>query len=341
MIGIRVDANAEIATGHVMRCLSIADELKRNCTGCIFITTEVFALQIIQSKGYQAIYMKSTWNKLENEIELLSNIIREHQIDKLIVDSYFVTYKYLQQIISISKIIYLDDLNLFQYPVSMLINYNIYAEMSSYANAYRDTDTKLLLGCQYAPLRNEFISIEPSFRRIVKKVFITTGGSDQFNVAGKLLAAIIDKSLFSELEFHVILGKMNSYLGYLQDLAQKRNLIFLHHDVKNMSVLMTKCDIAVSAGGSTLYELCACGIPTICFSFADNQLFGVRGFESQGLMSYAGDVRTDETEIISNLIILISSYISDFDLRKNISENMQKKVDGEGASRVVQEIINL
>lgn len=341
MIGIRVDANAEIATGHVMRCLSIANEMRRNHIDCVFITADVFSEQIVHASGFVVILLKTPWNELEEETEELVRVIEKYKIEKLIVDSYFVTVPYFDQIKTHTRIIYIDDLNLFQFPVAMIINYNIYAEKFSYPEIYRGTDTKILLGCDYAPLRSEFDSVIPSFRRTVDKIFITTGGMDQFNAAGKLLRHITKEKLFEDIEFHVVLGRLNRYSHFFHELQERNHLIFLHQDVTTMSVLMTSCDIAISAGGSTLYELCACGVPTICFSSADNQLFGVKGFEEAGLMAYAGDIRTGEDACINNLIASIDEYIYHPDLREKRSDDMRKLVDGKGASRIAEAVMQI
>lgn len=341
MIGIRVDANKEIATGHVMRCLSIASVMKNVGIDCVFITADENAKQIVYSNGFEVICLNSQWNDHDREIKSLINVIQEYKIDKLIIDSYYVTKKYLEQLMAHTKVIYIDDMNFFRYPVSMVVNYNIYYEIFSYPEIYSGTDTQLLLGCDYVPLRDEFKSVTPSYREMVKKLLITTGGADQYNVAGKLLNTIIKEKLFKGMGFHVVVGKLNNHYDYLQELSNKRNSIVLHQDVKTMSVLMTNCDIAITAGGSTIYELCSCGIPAICFSFADNQLYGVKGFESEGLMAYAGDFRDGEEECISNLIFYIEEYISNPQARNERTVNMRKKVDGHGVERIVSAIISL
>ena len=341
MIGIRVDANAEIATGHVMRCLSIANEMRRKHIDCVFITADVFSEEIIQESGFDVILLKTPWNEMEKEIEELVRVIKKYAIERLIIDSYFVTVRYFDQIKIHTMIIYIDDMNLFQFPAAMIINYNIYAEKFSYPEIYHGADTKILLGCEYAPLRSEFDSVIPLFREKVDKILITTGGTDQLNAAGKLLGHITKEKIFEDIEFHVVLGRLNRYAHFYHELQAKNHLIVLHQDVTTMSALITSCDIAISAGGSTLYELCACGVPTICFSFADNQLFGVKGFEEAGLMTYAGDIRTGEEECINNLIKGIDKYIYHPELRKKRSDEMRKLVDGKGASRIVAAVMQI
>ncbi len=341
MIGIRVDTNREIATGHVMRCLSIAFGMKTRGIDCVFITADEYAKQIVSSNGFEVVCLNSQWNEFDNELENLIKLLQEYKIAKLIIDSYYVTEQYLGRLAYKTKVIYIDDMNFFRYPVSMVINYNVYYDIFRYPEIYSGTKTQLLLGCDYAPLREEFKSIQPLFRGNVKKVLITSGGTDQFNVAGKLLSKVVRDKLFEGIKFHVVVGRMNTHLDFLKKLSDRSNRIELHQNVKAMSELMRYCDIAITAGGSTMYELCACGVPSICFSFADNQLYGVKGFERELLMTYAGDVRDDENQCISNLIASIEDYIADSNLRKEKAINMRKKVDGNGVNRIVKAIVDL
>jgi len=341
MIGIRVDANKEIATGHVMRCLSMAFGFKSVGIDCVFITADEFATQIVASRGYEVICLNSQWDELDKETKRLVEVIQEYKIDKLIIDSYYVTAQYLQRLRAHTKVIYIDDMNFFQYPVAMVINYNIYYEIFSYPEIYKNTETQLLLGCRYAPLREEFKSVNPTYRELVKKILVTTGGTDQYNVAGKVITRIVEEDLFQGIEFHVVLGSLNSNFNYLKELSDRCPSIVLHQNVKVMSELMISCDIAITAGGSTMYELCACGVPTISLSFADNQLYGVESFSKEGIMAYAGDIRNNEEECIDNLIDNIKKYNASPVVRGKKAISMQEKVDGTGINRIVKAVVNL
>ena len=102
---------------------------------------------------------------------------------------------------------------------------------------------------------------------------------------------------------------------------------------------MKKAESAISAGGTTLYELCACGTPTISYSFADNQIDNVEQFQKDELIDYAGDVR--KTNIFENVKKLLNHYTQNYDLRKGRSRKMQQLIDGNGASRIVGELIKI
>ncbi len=341
MIGIRVDANETIATGHLMRCLAIADELQHQVSPPVFLTTDAYAEQIIASKGYPVLLLSAEWNQMDRELPELLNLIAQYSIDKLFIDSYSVTYSYLATLQKHCQVIYLDDLNAFPYPVSMILNYSIYADSIPYAKIYASSPVKLLLGTAYAPLRSEFKSLSVQKRPSVSKILITAGGVDNYNVAGFLLKKIQGENQFPDIEFHVVVGKLNCHLKELEMFPEQSSHIILHHDVSRMAGLMTSCDLAVSAGGTTLYELSACGVPTVCFSVADNQLENVRGFAAKGIMEYAGDVRADLSGVLDRVIWHLKKYIADPIFRERCSCNMQKVVDGIGAERVASEIIAL
>ena len=95
---------------------------------------------------------------------------------------------------------------------------------------------------------------------------------------------------------------------------------------------MKEADLAISAGGTTLYELCAVGTPAISYSFADNQLYNVKQFAKDGMIDYAGDVRRDD--IFTNVVELYQKYDKDRRLREERSVRMQQMVDGKGAERI-------
>ena len=341
MIGIRVDGNKEIATGHVMRCLSIAEEIKKNGEKCIFLIADTNPKQLIISHDFPIICLDSVWNELDNETDKLHKVIQEHEIDTLLVDTYFVTSAYLSSLNAICNVIYIDDLHMFRYPVAAVINYNIYAENLPYTENYMKTNTKLLLGPKYAPLREEFQNINPYFRNNVEKILITAGGTDTFNAAGHIIAQVVADDFFKGIEFHVVAGRLNPHIAELKSMAETYPSIVIHQNVQIMSELMLDCDIAVTAGGSTMYELCACGVPSICFSWADNQLPGVKAFSERGLMKSAGEIRDNREKCIQQIIIQLKDYITNTEKRKVDSINMREITDGYGAKRLADEIVKI
>lgn len=334
MIAIRVDGNSEIATGHIMRCLAVANGLQASGKECIFIVADNKSESLLSSSGFKIINLHSVWNDLDSEISKIIAVIEEQDIDRLIVDTYFVTEKYLYALEEVCRVIYIDDLNAFKYPVSVLINYNLYASDIPYSKIYAGTNTRLLLGPKYAPLRSEFQNIKPHFRENVKKILITAGGVDTYNAAGEILQKVVKDEFFNGIEFHVVAGQLNSHTGELESISKKYPNVIIHKSVERMSELMCDCDIAVTAGGSTMYELCACGVPSICFSWADNQIPGVSVFTKMGFMISAGDIRNDSNKCVNTVVNGLKMYCRDSDMRVRCGKKLKGVVDGEGTKRI-------
>lgn len=335
---MRADANSKLGSGHVMRCLSIAKALRKRGQETTFITADKEAATLILDQEFLSICLNSTYDNLEEEIEKLKSLVIGEDIQMLLIDSYYVTLNYLEEINKLTRVIYMDDLNLFIYPVEILINYNIYAERDTPKEKYPNS-TKLLLGCNYVPLRDEFICEKLEIQKTAKNVLITTGGADSYNMAGQIIKYIRNDQRLNFLRLHVVIGPLNNNLQSLNEISKQFNDVILHFNVSNMSQRMRESDIAISAGGSTLYELCSCGVPTISFSYADNQREGTKEFDRQGFIYYAGDSRDDVTQCLKNIGDKLLEFCEDDLLRKGLSLRMQALVDGFGSDRIVEKIL--
>lgn len=353
MLYIRTDANSIIASGHVMRCLTIANEVRKLGEQVTFITADMQGIELISSNGFTAICLESEWNNLDSELDKLITVIKEYKIEKLLIDSYYVTERYLSKLRGYVKLIYIDDLSKFPYPVDILINYNNYACSLGYEKWAKEYKTKLLLGCSYAPLREEFREITRIVSKNIKNILLTTGGSDSYHVAYKFLQYLINeyyddtptnmedeiemiKYQIESLNFHVVIGKFHSDKEKLEKIVQKYPNIVLHKEVNNISQLMKQSDIAITAGGFTMYELCACGVPMITYSLADNQILGVRGFQQLGVAKYCGDVRDGEEILWKEFVNALKLYSLNFELNCENSIKKQALVDGFGACRLTK-----
>ncbi|MCI8455424.1 MAG: UDP-2,4-diacetamido-2,4,6-trideoxy-beta-L-altropyranose hydrolase [Lachnospiraceae bacterium] len=333
---IRVDANERIGTGHVMRCLSIAKELRNRQEETVFLIADSDSSELISEHGFPFICLSSVWNDLEYEMDVLIQVIVEQNISRLLIDSYFVTKPYLEIIGRYTKIIYLDDLNRFIYPVDFLVNYNFYAENLDYSFRYREAglETKFVLGSQYVPLRKEFSSVTRTINQKVSNILISTGGTDPYNVAGELLLALTRQVWFENYDYYVIIGKYNKNQDTLKlQWGDKRN-VHLICNCTNLADYMKTCDIAITAGGVTTYELCACGIPSIMYTLADNQLDIAKTVSDRNLIPWTGDVRTDRDSCMEAILRYIELFSHNYSLREKICKDMQRAVDGNGVERL-------
>lgn len=334
MIFIRADANSKIGTGHVMRCLSIAQVFAQRGEKVVFITADHKGDELITRQGYTTVCLDTEWTDMESELPYLINLIEKHKPSLFLIDSYYVTNNYFEILFGYVSTVYIDDLNVSCWNVDYLVNYNIFAETFDYS-AYCNTRTKLLLGPQYAPLREEFKKIPPhEIKSDVTDILVSAGGADPEGITERVMTEICQKH--SQMMFHFVVGALNPRIERIQ--CSKPSNVILHINEKYMSKLMEKCDVAISAAGTTLYELCATGIPTITYTLADNQLAAAEQFYEKGIMLNAGDCRTD-ARFILRLESLFCRIIEDVSYRQILSTKMQSFVDGNGAERIIRTIL--
>lgn len=337
VIGIRVDANEEIAMGHLVRCMSIAVQLKCMGQKVIFIISEKYAENYIVEQGFTYICLNNRYNEKEEETGKLLHIINREKIDRLLIDSYEVTAGYMTELRKYTKIIYIDDLNRFRYPADIIINYVDSADMSRYSDRGYKTEV-FLLGSKYVPLRAEFADKRIRINKNADSVFLTTGGTDSYNMLIGVLNKMKECGLRG-MKKYVVAGKFYDRLDELRTMAAEDDTIEVYYDISDICRVMRKCDMAVSAGGTTMIELSACGIPTVCFSVADNQIPAINEFLRKGIVKYAGDVRDNREEVIDNIILSIGQMKDSYELREELSQEAKKVVDGRGAERIAKIIM--
>ncbi len=339
MLYIRADGNPTIGSGHIMRCLSIAKALRLLGEDSVFITSDNYPKELINQQCFTNICIKSNWENIEGETQKLQQLILSNNIKKMLIDSYYITPKYMEFLHSMTRVTYLDDLDNLVYPVDLLINYSISANKNKYK--YNYPFTKLLIGTDYIPLREQFQGKRHIYRDKINDILITTGGSDTFNITAKLIQKIRSIPQFSNVNLHVVIGAFNIYKEDILHLSYIYNNVCIYQNIENMALIMTQCDMAISAGGTTLYELCACTVPIIAFTFADNQINSTEALGKQGLLYYAGDIRTDLESCICSIIKKIHEMDQNHYDRKYMMELMSSKVDGYGALRIANEILIL
>lgn len=330
---IRVDMNPTIATGHVMRCLSIADEIKALGGNAVFIVADEYPVENIRKRGYESIILQTDWKKMEEELPKLKSYIEKLNIKKILVDSYQVTKTYLETLKAWVHVTYLDDVDAFAYPVDSLICYANYYQNFSYG--VNKGKKGYYLGTEYVPLRKVFQKCPAkNIKNTIEKILLLSGGTDSFGITEGMLEKF---KCCEETEIVIVCGKFFEGYNVLKERYRNYKNLHFYQNVADLEVYMQEADLAISAGGTTLYELCATGTPTISYSFADNQLYNVKEFSKEKLIPYAGDVRYED--IFSNAYALYQRYDKDCGLRKDCSLKMQKIVDGKGAIRIAETLL--
>lgn len=336
MLYIRADANEIIGTGHVMRCLSIAQEMKKIDQDVTFLFADNRTGVILKQYSFCGICLETVWDNLDTEVEKMIEVIKEREVRFLLIDTYYVTLNYIEKIRSYTKIAYIDDLHTMLYPVDLLINYNMYAFSCEYERRYMEAkyQTSFFLGCDFVPLREEFQEVRKTIREIPNKILITSGGTDRYNVIGKLMCELKKQIWFSEFDYYVVIGRFNNRFLEISERYGQNSNIHILNNIPNISDYMRGCDIAITAGGVTTYELCACGIPSIIYIIADNQIEIANEVSKKGIIPCAGDVRIDINVCIKKIIDNVRLLKSDFLYRKTTSKKMQELVDGKGSRRL-------
>jgi len=249
-----------------------------------------------------------------------------------LIDSYQVTKIYLSSLSAQTKIYYIDDLNAFSYPVNALICYANYCEKFNYSGRYPDTE--LYLGPQYVPLRKEFSFCASKYiKPKAESLLLMSGGSDSCDA---LLQVLYNLSPEEFKRIDVICGVYYTQNYELQKKHASHKNIHIHKAVSNIVDYMKQADLAISASGTTLYELCAVGTPTISYTIAVNQLDNAVSFQNQKIIDYAGDMRGNSAGTIQNILQKISEYKENYVLRAKKSKKMQSLVDGKGAFRIAR-----
>lgn len=386
IIYIRTDGNSQIASGHLVRCFSIAQACKMLGMDVSFLVSDEESSALLREifSGNKPPYpmqnqfeilclTTAVYDNLEQELPEVCSLLSTdtRAIDNNVIyfiDSYFVTKKYLTTLRPFARVAYLDDLQLFDYPADLLINYDVIPDsaMSSYKAAYQNAG-QLLLGAAYTPLRSQFQNRKISIKKQAGDILITTGGSDPCHFCLKLIHYLYDfinenypqNAMFSGQNLHIVIGKLNTDKEALYRLAENNPFLHLHENVSDMASLMECCDLAVSASGTTLYELCALGIPTISFIMADNQLISSKAFEEAGAIPCAGDIRQEEKKVLQTITNFMTqmSQPSDnqaehknsvfpaieqsYEIRKSAHKAMRRLVDGNGAMRIANALMKL
>lgn len=346
-IFIRTEANQKIATGHMMRCLSIADAAREMGDEVIFIVAEEVSLKLPKERGYQSICLNHVWDDFDGEIVLMEQLIKDLEIQLLLVDSYYVTLSYMEAITRLTKTAYIDDLHAKVWPCSVLINYAVYCDLFPYQEEYPDTE--LLLGCEYMPLRNIYREVqERIIPDVARNILIVSGGSDEYHFMLGLTKVLLRRTGQGERRnILLICGEYNQDLSKIQRLIEEEKIgdrerldeIRVIPSLPSLKEVLENADIVVTAGGTTLYEMAACRTPGICYMLADNQQYNVQEFSKRNLARYAGDIRKEFS--YEQLVDMIFDLQINKKERSQLSENLKKLIDGKGAMRIAEKLRSL
>lgn len=339
-VAIRADGNNKVGFGHLVRCTALAKELTNLGCKVVFISKEKQNKFVNNLFAETQLSMETISNKftLEEEMEFLKNKIDLCNIDIIILDGSQFNKEYVRKLKKTNNvyIVVLDVNREIDIGANIVINGGIYSkELFIKSNNPFGVS---LLGPEYNLLRDQFKNCPVrNVNKNVKRLLITCGGGGTKELIFTIIESVIDIVIQRDIVIDLVLGSsMSETEELVYDIQQYKN-INIHTNVSQMVDLMYQCDIAISAGGTTLYELAATGTPTLAFILANNQDRQTIEFHNQKTLINLGYIDSlNKSKLANNLNYLLDRYKK----REKMSKKGQELIDGKGASRSANEIVN-
>ena len=334
---IRADGNAKIGAGHLMRCLTVAEFIEKK-EDVLFVCAEEDSAKLALERGFSAFVLGTDYRDMLAELSIWQQMKAQNMGGlstgevTILVDSYHVNAEYLKALREYGKVVLLDDMAEDIKPADVILNYNAFAKREMYDTFPKEADTLIYTGSSFIPVRPDFVHRDYSVADVVKNVLITTGGGDQDNIAGQILDTIYREGL----SYKVVAGRFNPHYEALCKYAEEHPGVEILHDVKDMAGLMLASDVAITAGGTTVYELCSIGVPLLCFSYAENQEKLVSYMGENRIALSAGKYHVDREKCLLDMKDAFAGLVEDLSLRKKCSASEKMVVDGLGAGRIAR-----
>ncbi len=357
-VAFRVDASLEMGSGHVMRCMTLADELKLRGYECVFISRrQPGELSELIVQRQHAVYMlpeceedsdqilaHSNWLKggQKRDFKESAEVLQKIQPDWLVVDHYGIdksweraARRYVKHILAI------DDLADREHDCNILLDQNLGQTRKAYQSLLPDR-CMVLAGTDYTLLRPEFLDYRTRsmeyrlYQKKINRVLITMGGVDKDNYTEKALTALESSQLSHNTEVLVILGKNAPSLSLIEKQVKMSFLnVHLVNNIHNMAERMANTDLAIGAAGSTSWERCCLGVPSIMCIIANNQRVVANALSLEGAAILA-----DGASVAQSIQQQIDQLLQNVDRLTELSQKAFKIVDGKGTDRVVQTMQN-
>lgn len=324
----RLDANAQIGTGHLMRCLAIANELDQN-NSCHFLCKELPSLlhaQIV-SNGHKV----HTVNNENNVLAILDKL----KPDYLIIDHYELDARFEIKVSDFCKhILVIDDMADRSHICNLLLDQGPLRTKDDYW-PWINSECQLLLGTDYVLIKPEFRQLLKSHINSWRNGLISFGGSDPTNITLDILQALDSHLRMRDIKWTVIAGTVNPNWQSLKDFAahSRMNITLIKHS-DQIAALMASHDFAIGAAGCMAWERSCIGLPTLTIPIEDNQKFGIEAIKHFGL----GET-LQVTEMTSTMLAIklkrLQHKANEYRLRN------QAMVDGLGVERLLNTMLSV
>ena len=355
---IRTDASHTIGIGHLMRCLTISERLRKLGANVEYVIRDHPGNinEQIQEKGFKVNLLSSSttnnkqqtligyekWLGVKQHIDADETIqfVKNREIDWIIIDHYALDYKWEERIrLYTKKIMVIDDLANRKHDCDLLLDQNLLKNMDSRYNDILSEKTVQLLGPQYALLQPEYEKLRVKVKhrhQPLKHVLIFFGGTDKYNLTGLTLNAFLNNNISLD-KIDIVLSQQNSNYIQINDLVDHMSNITLHSNLSSLAPIILNADFAVGAGGATNWERLCLGLPSIVISIAENQKPVSNNLHNMGMIQYIGDAET----IRPNDIVSSVKNIMGMDDIHNWSKRCLNICSGKGVSLVSDAIFKL
>jgi UDP-2,4-diacetamido-2,4,6-trideoxy-beta-L-altropyranose hydrolase len=326
---IRCDASARIGTGHVMRCLALAQKWQEAGGKTVFahVETTPAMKQRLSDTGFEFVNLNAVIGDTDDATQTIEHA-RALKAPWIVADGYSFGATWQKHVKESGiRLLVCDDYgHAERYYANLVLNPNPHASAELYRN--RAPHTQLLLGTHYVLLRREFNDWRGwhgPFRSVARKVLVTLGGSDPNNVTTKVIEEL--NSLGgTRLEITVVIGGSNPNFKAPPPAPSSIRFVV---DEPNMPKLMAWADVAIAAAGTTSWELAFMGLPSLVLVLADNQLAVADALDAAAVAR-----KTTPERVAAEL----ASLLTDSDARCAMSRRGRELVDGEGAGRLTMRL---
>lgn len=359
-IAFRVDASIQIGTGHVMRCLTLADVVRERGADCCFVCRahKGNLINFIEERGYKVVELPlpevsvaalenspepahAQWLGVNWQTDALQTMdaIEPAHLDLLMVDHYALDARWEQKMRPLSaRTMVIDDLADRVHDCDLLLDQNLGRSEQDYASIC-PARCKRMIGPRFALLRPEFPDIRGySLARTegneLKQLLVTMGGVDKLDATTRVLEALRSCALPQDLKIIVVMGP---HAPWVENVRSQAKLMPWSTEVlagtSDMARLMADSDLAVGAAGSTSWERCCLGLPSVQVVLADNQREIARALEHAGAA-----VTVDLDSLPTGLVRVFESGQLTGDNLAVMSQVASSITDGTGATLVADEL---
>ena len=305
----RVDSSRTVGSGHLMRCLTLAGKLhKKKQADILFLSRDLPGnlTKLVREQGYQLALMPrveadesltgyASWLTVtqdEDAKDCIKVLSEEVPIDIMVVDSYAIDETWEKQIRPFArKIMVIDDLANRKHDCDILLDQNFYQNKDTRYQGLVPESCQLRLGPQHALLREEFYEVRKYQRKRdgrIRNILVFYGGIDLTNETMKALQAIVMLDGCNQFTVNVIVGASNPYQDEIEAFCQQYGFIHYYCQVDNIAEFMSEADLSLGAGGTTIWERCFLGLPTIVTAIAQNQEQGCIDCAKLNFIEYIG-----------------------------------------------------